>query len=377
MNTICGNINSGGAGFCSRQIPRENTALRLEEFAAQIAAIPCKITLEQWRELNTISSPTKRAAALAGIPPQQLKALDDIEAACTSEIERLRDAYSKSSVFSVVTKYRKHLEAQGFSNHPVMSFFKLSRAEYGNRRGAYKRKVAREMSELRPLFDWEGYINRATWLLKSDSYINVTMGLCALTGRRPGEILATARFEKTGEFTAKFTGQLKTKGSDNARDGYEVYLLTSADTVIEALARLRTMKSFNASKVKPGETQGQMINRLTANSQAKSVRRYFLEFASDYERANGKPENLRPLNLRSIYALLAWEMWGDVWLKSIDSIDADETAFFAAMLGHSEGDTATAQSYRNFTARYIGMKNPFSTTYVVLADDLKELDGLE
>ena len=216
-------------------MPSENTALQLDEFAAAIAAIPCQVTLEQWREVNAISSPTKRAAAFAGIPPQQLKALDDIETTCASEIERLREAYGKSSVFSVVTKYRKHLEAQGFSSHPVMSFFKLSRAEYGNRRGAYKRKVAHEMSELRPLFDWEGYINRATWLLKSDSYINVAMGLCALTGRRPGEILATAQFKKTGEFKASFIGQLKTKGSDNAQDNYEIYLLTSADTVIEAL----------------------------------------------------------------------------------------------------------------------------------------------
>ena len=167
--------------------------------------------------------------------------------------------------------------------------------------------------------------------------------------------------------------------------------VTSADNVISALARLRKMKSFGESQAKPGEPISKAINRLTANGQQKSVRRYFIEFIPDYERKTNRTDNrkskasdaqknaqltniakLSAYNLRPAYATIAWQFFKDEWLDKHDAVDAESAAFFADMLGHNEDDAATAQSYQDFTARYIDIKNPFNLGEVISAQMLKE-----
>jgi hypothetical protein len=346
-----------------------------QEFLAAVLKVPCRLTLDKWAAINATRKAAEKAAALADINPGDMAALGIFEKMSAAEIERLRSELAKSTVFRAVTEYRRFIKETGQSNHPILWFFRLEKKDYANRRGAYKRQVKREKKDLRPLFDADGYLRRAASLLTTGSYVNVAMGLVALTGRRPGEILVSAGFEKTGEHTVRFSGQLKTKGSENARDGYEIYTLAPADTVIKALTRLRGMVNLSGEATRPGETLQQAVNRKTANGQSKAVRRYFADFIPDYKRGNGEVITLKPYNLRAAYGLLAARYFLDDWIKQAGVADASPDMFISEMLGHSQEDTATVESYEDFSARFLDTEIPQALRGgPVSAKDLKELE---
>jgi hypothetical protein len=67
----------------------------------------------------------------------------------------------------------------------------------------------------------------------------VSIALALVTGRRMGEIHATAEFEKTGEYSLRFSGQLKTKGvakqAYELEPSYEIPTLVKADLVLKGM----------------------------------------------------------------------------------------------------------------------------------------------
>lgn len=172
-------------------------------------------------------------------------------------------------------------------------------------------------------------LSAAQKLLQGNSYIGIAIGLIAVTGRRPVEILKTGTFTKTGDYSVIFSGQLKTKGSEISRDNYEIPTLIPADEVIDALAKLRDKKDFS------GVDNRQVEMRVATQIQDKMEDVFF----GLWTKPNAK-------DLRAIYAQINWERYEQsaVGQRVLDK----QTKRFSLLLGHAEKDVKTAESYIRF-----------------------------
>ena len=155
----------------------------------------------------------------------------------------------------------------------------------------------------------DGFIAAAENLLQSDSYICISIGLCALTGRSPTEILVTAKFEKTekrniilphnskdnikidnGVIFIRQTGITDTSIKDK-RERYLIPTLVNGDTVIKGFNKLRKIKYLShmpRTVTVSGRTQtlAQRINNLTAKERTQCVKRHFDKFIKTVTPAN-------------------------------------------------------------------------------------------
>lgn len=301
-------------------------------FLGRVQAAGCKSTLQELRDIYALPL-TQQLSAMQSLGQDELDALSNVEKECNIEVAYLLQNLAVNTVASTITQYKRILSDSGLSNHPYEIYFKLPRALSTDRRDNYRESVMQDNKVLRPIHNIDGYINAALSLINSDSgYMKLAMGLCALTGRRPGEILVTAKFEKAGDNSVIFHGQLKTKESDNARDGYEIPVLAQADMVINALGRLRGMKDFTGIPVLAGKTLGQAVNARTAKEQGICVR-------ANFEGILGI-EKMKPYDMRAVYALICKTRYKPATVS--------DQAYMAGILGHAENDTATAASYLDF-----------------------------
>lgn len=81
-------------------------------------------------------------------------------------------------------------------------------------------------------------LTKATQLLSDDYWRNVASALALLTGRRMSEIMKTASFEKSSEFSLWFTGTVE-RGGKIAPHCYEIPCLCAANDTVNALNWLR------------------------------------------------------------------------------------------------------------------------------------------
>ena len=103
----------------------------------------------------------------------------------------------------VFTAYRKHFKDSCF-RHPhlegeaiwtiVEKKLKLSPEEVHQFKKERNRQVIEDMKNLRGIQDVDGHIELSTRLLQGQSYIDLILGLAALTGRRAAEIGTSAKF---------------------------------------------------------------------------------------------------------------------------------------------------------------------------------------
>lgn len=218
-------------------------------------------------------------------------------------------------------------------NHPVEIFLALNPETRKLMNQEYIKNVKNRQGE-RAFYDIDGYIKKACELLDSNKYTDIALGLCAATGRRPGEIFATAKFSECsdtfiqfGEWQVsfsegvKFSGQMKTKNDARSQDEYTIPVLCPVDKIINALNKLRELKDFS------GKTPKQ-VDSSTSSRMGVAARKIFSDHFS-----NG----VKPYDLRHAYALICATKYCDnpnQWGK-----------FFSAILGHGEGDMATKESY--------------------------------
>jgi len=267
-----------------------------------------------------------------------VKTLDKLEKTCVNELLYLLREHALSTVAKTdIPSYRAAIEQQFSELHPILCFFKLNKSERRKMNDNYAKQVKARAGE-RSLYDVNGYIQTAKELLKSDSYIDITMGLCALTGRRPGEILATAIFTKTSKRTIDFDfekkkveikfdegvvfkGQMKTKGANDAKEQYLIPVLCNADWVINALDKLRKLKDFT------GKTPKQ-INSTSGKSQNACAKKEFSQFFEG---------DVKPYDLRHAYSLICASRFCD---------NANQYGkFYSSILGHRDTDNETKDSY--------------------------------
>lgn len=333
---------------------------RILEFVSKLEKIKCNVSLLQchhWANLYAILIENKddellMEARTALVDLEKLfgvtkvRQLKRIKRLCDDEIEYLAEIHTRSTLLRTDSPAYNHAIQRIARRHPALAFFKMTKELIADNL-EYQNRVKNRAGE-RVFKDVDGFVATAKRLLGANSYISIAMGLAALTGRRPSEILLTASFKDTtereigfGENVIEidegviFAGQLKTKNASDASDNYLIPTLINADTILSTIDKLRKFKDFShlnheiVDKNGRNLTPGQRMNALTASGQKKCVKQYFTPFFDD-----GK---VSPHDLRHAYALISAHRYC--------SNPNQYPKFYSKILGHREGDDLTSHSY--------------------------------
>ncbi len=164
---------------------------------------------------------------------------------------------------------------------------------------------------------------------KGELWADVAIALMLVTGRRQSEIMSSAKFAPTDRPTwVSFSGQLKTKGREDAPDSYDIPVLAPADAVINALEWLGA-----SGKRRDDEKVAHNTFSKGLSSKAKTIDELIV-----YEKrrvdAKGKEMTLTCHLCRQIYAQI---------LK--DRFETKEHTAISRILGHEADDNTTADRY--------------------------------
>ena len=225
------------------------------------------------------------------------------------------------------TATKHHLSIIDFKHfikkYNIVRNLRLTKDETNTININYKTKIKKEQSNLKLIKNPQGIIDKAISLLSSKSYINRVLALATLTGRRVAEIGCTAEFIPFNKNIVIFKGQLKTKGKDCS--DYKIPLLTTTESIINCLERLRL------------DMPQYINNPVTFHSNCSKelslrVKKHFNEFVEN---------DITAKDLRAIYATIACAEYKK---------DSRKTAqcYYSEILGHSENDLNTCNSYFDF-----------------------------
>ena len=266
----------------------------------------------------------------------------DVRELVAAERSYLNSSYTTlASKKNAYTAYRNYLR-EAFYKHPsldeatvsglIKSYLRLSVDEDKAFQRAHKEQVEKDNSNLRPIQDVDGHIETSVGLLKSGSYLDVIIGLSALTGRRTAEIGTSARFEVATPTSVVFYGQLKVKDREGV-EAYEIPVLHDSRVLCEHLAAIRRRKpDLIGSPQKFHDCCGKNI----------SVR-----VKTHYSGLYDSP--LCTKDLRAIYAEICFQLYSGTKDKRMSQV-----AYYSKVLGHGELDLTTAHSYLDF---YIADEN--------------------
>lgn len=157
-----------------------------------------------------------------------------------------------------------------------------------------------------------------------------TFALCAVTGRRPIEIISMSNLERIDDHRLRFTNPAK-KREGVKDEGYIIYSLFPTDIVMKAFAGLRTTP--RAQELAMLDDSGDLRSLETMINNRTS--RYLNELARRVYR--GVSEGWRMYDTRAIYARICLERWFNHdkrWER------VNEDAFFSEILVH---DTPESQ----------------------------------
>jgi integrase len=250
---------------------------------------------------------------------------------CNVLFDAVIDLYKKKDtdkMLEIATKHKVSLSAlkKAFTVYAtVRKYLKLEDSETIDLNKTYNIQVRTDMTILKKIKDVDGYISKARGLLNDKSYITRILALAALTGRRVAEIGTSASFELIADADNEilFDGQLKTKGRDCP--AYKIPVLANPTDLVLTLQELRTKKpQFINDSVKFHDASSKHLS--------VGVKLYFSEFVEG---------NITPKDLRAIYATICCKL-----LKNNDR--KTPQSYYAEILGHSESDHATCNSYFDY-----------------------------
>ena len=178
-------------------------------------------------------------------------------------------------------------------------------------------------------------IEKAIALTQSDDHWEIAAGLIALTGRRPHEIVARAKFTVDSEYRVMFEGQGKKRGE---KPVFPIATLAPAELVVSTLGHLRNrteikslLKEVRANNPRDLVRQNDEIDRRTNKSINRAVKR---EFALVLPARDGETgENCKAL--RAAYSAIATRR--DIPNGSI----GEQMLYAARLLGHFVGESPT------------------------------------
>jgi hypothetical protein len=269
-------------------------------------------------------------------------ALKKLRRICQAEVRRLKAKLSPATVKLYLSKYRDSIR-QIDPNHLVLrprkmrsgqrfSYLALDPEETRAINAAYHQRIHKDQSNLIPL-DPEAFIQTALDLLSSDRYLEKGMALMALTGRRPAEIFFSTSFslpKKKLPFPALiFDGQLKTRQAPGTSfEPYPIPVLADPKKLIQALDRLRSLKSFPSPAA---------VNTTTGPQLPKYVSAAFGSLKLPW----------KPGHLRSAY--------GAICCHRFKPKNQTDDIFLAQILGHKllgpNASLSVGQSYKDFYIR--------------------------
>ena len=293
-----------------------------------------------------------------------------IKKLCNSERRALRRAYPNDSSFrSVITRYRNAVRLNFPQNESIILKYIITGKIINKRINETTRLVtALRKYEINTLSkDVAMYaieqaksvlspftINRFNQKVQR-SYVEITIGLCLLTGRRPSEVL-TGEFEVISDNEMLFNGQLKTKGSDNSRGQYVIPLLCESSKVFEAIKELRKRKEFSALTAMDTKA----MNNTVSHRLSIKVKRIFRDIE----------DNLKVSDLRKMYVAMCFDLYGDSGAHDIDS-------YYSLVLGHSVSDTLTANSYKKFNVNNLDINKIYCNSSNITRKHLNDLDKIK
>lgn len=200
--------------------------------------------------------------------------------------------------------------------------FNITLAETQSINDRYRAKVKEEQNNLKLVKDYKKMLSIAVQAVKSQDYSSKILGLALLTGRRVAEIACTAEIEVVGGHIVKFSGQLKTK-KDEA-DNYYIPVLATPAFIAKGIKEVQALRPHY--KNAPAKFHDSYSKNLSIK-----VKKLFAGFTEGA---------ITPKDLRAIYATIA--------CKHFKKENQTHQSYYADILGHSENDLATSNSYFDF-----------------------------
>src|SRR6185312_1972263 len=148
------------------------------------------------------------------------------------------------------------------------------------------------LQQMQLVGDAEGIVQRAQYLLLSQDWSELVVGIALATGRRLAEILKTGVYGIKEQYTVWFEGQVK--GRTRTAERYEIPTLVRGYVVVEAVEKLRHLVNCSELEVEQvSQKYGKAVN--------ETVQRVYSEVIP----ARSDRERLSVQNLRGLYASIA------------------------------------------------------------------------
>jgi len=270
----------------------------------------------------------------------------DINNICLIEKQIIDKNYTTiGSRKTTYTKYRMRIQNSDLKDElklEVKKFFRLNKEERNQFKEDGVLQVNHDHLNLRTIKDITGYIEMGISLIKSTSYVEKILGFCCLTGRRPAEIGCSSDFEPEDINHLKFTGQLKTKGIYSLKS-YVIPCLMNTNDFLKCWYDFRKQhtknvfkeifknEEYNLDDFKCTQLADKFHNSYSKDISMR-VKKYFRNFVTG---------EIQTKNLRAIYGCIAISKFNKDTNKS-------NQRYLAEILGHSDNDLNTANSYIDF-----------------------------
>lgn len=245
---------------------------------------------------------------------------------CVDARLELEKAHTINTVLTYLTTYRKEVETVFGANTALLKYLKPHKKVVEKERKEYRKEiqVRTETNGLTTIENHTELIDFATELLKSSSYLKVSLGLMLLTGRRSVEILKTGSFYKVKSKKNEilFSGQAKKRGEN--LPPYKIPTLCAPALVVDALEWLRNEKNDLLEL-----TEKQLNTKCAA-----PLNTYSKQFQSWL--GNG----CTPHDLRKAYAAICY---------GISNKKQSFRGFAALVLGHNSDSELTTETYFKYT----------------------------
>jgi len=270
----------------------------------------------------------------------------NINSICLTEKQLIDKNYTTiGSRKTAYTKYRMRVLNSDLKKElklEVKNIFRLDKEERDQFKQEGVLQVNNDHLNLRTIKDIAGYIEMGIYLIKSTSYIEKILGFCCLTGRRPAEIGCSSDFKPEDINHLEFTGQLKTKGT-NSLKSYVIPCLINTNDFLKCWYDFRKQHTKNVFKeIFKNEEYNlddfkctQLADKFHSSyskDMSMRVKKYFRKFVTG---------EIQTKNLRAIYGCIAISKFNKDTNKS-------DQRYLAEILGHSDNDLNTANSYIDF-----------------------------
>ena len=298
--------------------------------------------------------------------------LDQLKDRWKKEIADMVSArMTDGSILNAVTGYRKAIINEDFDKDNILAIVKTPEEFVQRRNQAYQKNIFSKHNQLIPFPKWGEMLDdlnaqlpkpSGVWStlldeakekaknLSREEVVKIGVILVLFTGRRTTEIFCQGKFSPAQLIVDKkpipktydawhvnFYGQAKTRGADGTKfdQTYTIPILTQSKIVIYAHWLIRnSLFGKNWSKMTSQEFKNDLLRIPAPKCIAPIIRNEV------YDEYWPEKVNITFTNIRSIYAEIANAFFRPAHLT--------KTAFTAKILGHSEEDLQTANSYMKF-----------------------------